>query len=40
LPTEIDLNMLRALVRNGVGGEVHRIDVVAVDKSCPVKVKL
>ena len=28
--------MLRALVLNGVG-EVHRTDIVAVDKSAPVK---
>jgi hypothetical protein len=27
--------MLRALVLDGVGGEVHNIDIVAVDKSSP-----
>jgi hypothetical protein len=29
---EVDLHVLRPLVLNGVGGEVHRTDVVAVDK--------
>jgi hypothetical protein len=29
---EVDLDMLRALVLNGVGGEVDGIDVVAVDE--------
>jgi hypothetical protein len=29
---EVDLDMLRALVLNGVGGEVHGTDVVAVDE--------
>jgi len=29
---EINLNMLRALVLDGVGGEVHGADVVAVDE--------
>ena len=28
---EINLSMLRVLVLNGVGGEVHGADVVAVD---------
>jgi hypothetical protein len=32
---EINLNMLGALVLNGVGGEVDGIDVVAVDQSGP-----
>jgi hypothetical protein len=32
---EVELNMLRALVLDGVGGEVHDIDIVAVDKSSP-----
>jgi hypothetical protein len=30
---KINLNMLRALMLNGVGGEVHDADVVAIDKS-------
>jgi hypothetical protein len=30
---KINLHMLRALMLNGVGGEVHGADVVAVDKS-------
>jgi hypothetical protein len=29
---EVDLNMLHALVLNGVGREVDGVDVVAVDK--------
>jgi hypothetical protein len=29
---EVDLDMLRALVLNGVGGEVDGVDVIAVDK--------
>jgi hypothetical protein len=29
---EVDLNMLHALVLNGVGGEVDGADVVAVDE--------
>jgi hypothetical protein len=29
---EVDLDMLRALVLNGVGGEVDGADVVAVDE--------
>jgi hypothetical protein len=29
---EIDLNMLRAIVLNGVGGEVDGADVIAVDE--------
>jgi hypothetical protein len=29
---EVDLDMLRALVMNGVGGEVDDADVVAVDE--------
>jgi hypothetical protein len=32
---EIDLHVLRPLVLNRVGGEVHRTDVVAVDKRAP-----
>jgi hypothetical protein len=32
---EIDLNMLGALVLNGVGGEVDGADVAAVDQSGP-----
>jgi hypothetical protein len=32
---KINLNMLGALVLNGVGGEVDGIDVVAVDQSGP-----
>lgn len=34
---EVDLNMLHAQMLNIVGGEVHRIDIVAVDKSALVK---
>jgi hypothetical protein len=30
---KINLHMLRALMLNGVGGEVHGVDVVAVDES-------
>jgi hypothetical protein len=30
---KINLHMLHALMLNGVGGEVHDTDVVAVDKS-------
>jgi hypothetical protein len=30
---KINLHMLRALILNGVGGEVHSADVVAVDES-------
>jgi hypothetical protein len=30
---EVDLDMLRALVLNGVGGEVDSADVVTVDES-------
>jgi hypothetical protein len=29
---EVDLNMLRALVLNGVGGEVNGVNVVIVDE--------
>jgi hypothetical protein len=29
---EVDLGMLRALVLNGVGGEVDGVDIVAVDE--------
>jgi hypothetical protein len=29
---EVDLNMLHALMLNGIGGEVDNIDVVAVDE--------
>jgi hypothetical protein len=32
---KINLHMLGALMLNGVGGEVHDIDVVAVDKGAP-----
>jgi hypothetical protein len=32
---EINLHILHALMLNGVGGEVHSADVVAVDKSAP-----
>jgi hypothetical protein len=32
---EVDLNMLGALMLDGVGGEVDRTDVVAVDQSGP-----
>ena len=32
---EVDLNMLRPLVLNRVGGEVHGANVVAVDKLAP-----
>ena len=34
---EINLDMLRALMLDGVGGEVHGADVVAVDKGAPTK---
>jgi hypothetical protein len=39
---EVDLDMLRALVLNGVGGEVDGADVVAVDESalCQRRVEL
>jgi hypothetical protein len=30
---KINLHMLRALMLNGVSGEVHGVDVVAVDES-------
>jgi hypothetical protein len=30
---KINLHMFRALMLNGVGGEVHDVDVVAVDES-------
>jgi hypothetical protein len=30
---KINLHMFRALMLNGVGGEVHGVDVVAVDES-------
>jgi hypothetical protein len=30
---KINLHILRALMLNGVGGEVHGVDVVAVDES-------
>jgi hypothetical protein len=30
---EVDLNMLRTLVLNGVGGEVDGADVVTIDES-------
>jgi hypothetical protein len=32
---KISLHMLGALMLNGVGGEVHDADVVAVDKGAP-----
>jgi hypothetical protein len=32
---KINLNMLSALVLNGVGGEVDGVDVVAIDQSAP-----
>jgi hypothetical protein len=32
---KINLHMLRALMLNGVGGEVHDANVVAVDESAP-----
>jgi hypothetical protein len=34
---EVDLNMLRALVLDGVGGEVHGADVVAVHEGAPTE---
>jgi hypothetical protein len=39
---EVDLDMLRALVLNGVGGEVDSADVVAVDEGalCQRSVEL
>jgi hypothetical protein len=39
---EVNLDMLRALVLNGVGGEVDGVDVVTVDKSalCQRSVEL
>jgi hypothetical protein len=32
---EVELNMLRALVLDEVGGEVNSVDVVTIDKSAP-----
>jgi hypothetical protein len=32
---KINLYMLSALMLNGVGGEVHDVDIVAVDKCAP-----
>jgi hypothetical protein len=32
---KINLHMFRALMLNGVGGEVHDADIVAVDESAP-----
>ena len=32
---EIDLHMLGPLVLDRIGGEVHRIDVVAIDQRAP-----
>jgi hypothetical protein len=32
---KINLHMLGALMLNGVGGEVHDVDIVAVDKCAP-----
>jgi hypothetical protein len=29
---EVELDMLRALVLDGVGGDVHGVDVITVDK--------
>jgi hypothetical protein len=29
---KVELDMFRALMLDGVGGEVHRVDVVTVDK--------
>jgi hypothetical protein len=39
---EVDLDMLRALVLNGVGGEVNGVDVIIVDESdlCQRSVEL
>jgi hypothetical protein len=37
---KINLHMLRALMLNGVGGEVHDTDVVAVDESVPQRQSL
>jgi hypothetical protein len=37
---KINLHMLRALMLNGVGGEVHDTDVVAVDESVPQRRSL
>lgn len=34
---KVELDMLRALVLDRVGGEVHGVDVVAVDKSAPLQ---
>ena len=33
---QVDLHMLRPLMLNGVGGEIHGADVVAVDEHCRV----
>ena len=32
---QVDLHMLRPLMLNGVGGEIHGADVVAVDERAP-----
>jgi hypothetical protein len=32
---EVELDMLRALMLDGVGGEVHGADVVTIDKGAP-----
>ena len=34
---EVDLNMLHALVLDGIGGEVHGADVVAADEGAPTE---
>jgi hypothetical protein len=37
---KINLHMLDALMLNGVGGEVHNADVIAVDKGAPRRQSL
>jgi hypothetical protein len=37
---KINLNMLRALMLNGVAGELHGADVAAVDESAPQRWSL
>jgi hypothetical protein len=32
---EVDLDMLRTMVLDGVGGDVHDVDIVTVDKCAP-----
>jgi hypothetical protein len=34
---KINLNMLGVLMLNGVGGEVHSADIVAVDEGAPIR---